>query len=496
MPYFLFKNYYYKTKNAKHYSMKLLLKNLKLIEKKDKQLHRLGLFVASTYHNKGETIVIDLFDVITKNHPNYELSKEEIFAKIWTEKDYNDRAFSVYASKLNDLVEEFFIQEELKNDPFLKQSLLAKAYARKEDFHLFNSAQKKAKSEIKKESSISAYQQATLGIEAIFHIENKNLEDDTLLKDTLLNVERVSLLEQLKLHAELLSRTQILANNEQSSLNLLLNQVYIEDYFQFLPIEIYVKTLQFSIQNDTPKYSETVDLFTKNVHLFSNIEQLQLFSLVQNFNIRQINSGQKREKEMNEFYLMGIQLGIFQEGRAMSESTFLNIANNFSILHEFEKHKQFVSKFTKSLPKENREIVLTLAKVNFYFYQFENTKSTHFLGDIQLIARKIDSISGKLMYNLLLRMSLCKTYYELLLIDNLMLQLIESEIIAFKSFIKRKKISEEKIALYANFFSILSELIKITYKPNANEKARLRERCNTVSPLGNRAYLLRKIESL
>ena len=77
-----------------------------------------------------------------------------------------------------------------------------------------------------------------------------------------------------------------------------------------------------------------------------------------------------------------------------------------------------------------------------------------------------------------------------------MLQLIESEITKFKSFIKRKKISAEKAASYINFFKILSDLIKFSYQPNAEAKAKLQEHCMTMTPLANKAYLLRKINDL
>ena len=473
-----------------------LIENLKLIHKANKELDRLERFVSSSYHNKGQQILPALLNELLKSYPNYNIDEEKIYKEITNRITFSIASWRSYCSQLNGLVEQFLIQEQLQENTFFQQQLLAKAYIKKSSFFNFLKAQANTEKKIKEGSSISVHQLATLGTEAIFHTENKNLKDDTLLKNTLLNVERTSMLEQLKLHAELLSRTQILANDEYSKLNLLLSQAYIENYFHFLPIEIYVKILEFSIQNDTPKYSETVDLFTKNIHLFTETEQLQLFSLIQNFNIRQINAGQKREQEMCEMYLLGIQVGIFQEGNSMSEVTFLNIANNFSMLHKFEEHEKFVSKFSKSLPKENTKVILLLAKVNFYFYQFENTKSTHFLRDIQVIASEIDSLSGNLMYNLLLRMSLCKTYYELLLTNDSMLQLIESEIAKFKSFIKRKKISTEKIALYNNFFVILSELIKLTSKPNSEAKAKLQERCIAMNPLGNKAYLLRKIGNL
>ena len=473
-----------------------LIENLKLIHKANKELDRLERFVSSSYHNEGQKILPVLLEELLNHYPHYVIDEEEIYKIIADREKFSIASWRSYCSQLNGLVEQFLIQEQLQENTFFQQQLLAKAYIKKSSFSNFLKAQANTEKKIKEGSSISVHQLATLGTEAIFHTENKNLEDDTLLKNTLLNVERTSMLEQLKLHAELLSRTQILANDEYSKLNLLLSQAYIENYFHFLPIEIYVKILEFSIQNDTPKYSETVDLFTKNIHLFTETEQLQLFSLIQNFNIRQINAGQKREQEMCEMYLLGIQVGIFQEGNSMSEVTFLNIANNFSMLHKFEEHEKFVSKFSKSLPKENTKVILLLAKVNFYFYQFENTKSTHFLRDIQVIASEIDSLSGNLMYNLLLRMSLCKTYYELLLTNDSMLQLIESEIAKFKSFIKRKKISTEKIALYNNFFVILSELIKLTSKPNSEAKAKLQERCIAMNPLGNKAYLLRKIGNL
>ena len=473
-----------------------LIENLKLIHKANKELDRLERFVSSSYHNKGQQILPALLNELLKSYPYYNIDEKRIYKEITNRTTFSIASWRSYCSQLNGLIEQFLIQEQLQENTFFQQQLLAKAYIKKGSFSNFLKAQANTEKKIKEGSSISVHQLATLGTEAIFHTENKNLEDDTLLKNTLLNVERTSMLEQLKLHAELLSRTQILANDEYSKLNLLLSQAYIENYFHFLPIEIYVKILEFSIQNDTPKYSETVDLFTKNIHLFTETEQLQLFSLIQNFNIRQINAGQKREQEMCEMYLLGIQVGIFQEGNSMSEVTFLNIANNFSMLHKFEEHEKFVSKFSKSLPKENTKVILLLAKVNFYFYQFENTKSTHFLRDIQVIASEIDSLSGNLMYNLLLRMSLCKTYYELLLTNDSMLQLIESEIAKFKSFIKRKKISTEKIALYNNFFVILSELIKLTSKPNSEAKAKLQERCIAMNPLGNKAYLLRKIGNL
>ena len=166
------------------------------------------------------------------------------------------------------------------------------------------------------------------------------------------------------------------------------------------------------------------------------------------------------------------------------------------MLYKFEEYDDFVLKYSLSLGKENKEIVEKLAKSNYYFYKFEEKKDFTLLGEIQKISSSLHHINGKLTLNLALRTTLCKTYLELSLIDNSMSQLVDNEIIAFKSFIKRKKINEEKVLTYSKFFTILSELNKLVQKPDKKAKVKLLKRINKLMPFGNSTYLLQKIENL
>lgn len=492
---FYSKNYHYKTKNAKHYSMKLLLKNLKLIDKKDKQLHRLGLFVASTYQNKGETDVINLFDAITKNHPNYELSKEEIFAKVWSEKNYNDRAFSVYTSKLNDLVEEFFIQEELKNDPFLKQSLLAKAYARKSNHEMFLKTLKTTEKSIDDKSSDAPQKIASLLLQKVFHPKTKNLEDDTLLEETLKNLELSSIFEQLKLHAELLSRSKIMSNyKEHESLEALLTRAKNSVYQQFVPILIYTNAILLNQSGTVSAFDKTLDLIAEHRKLFNNDEQRQLFSLIQNFNIGQLNKGLISNEQTYKIYQLGLEWGILRNDNTMSETTFLNIANNYSMLKKFDEAEKFIDEYAKQIKQSDTSIVLILAKSNWYFYQFEASRNVHFLHKIKSLTLDIEHISSNILYNLSLKMTRCKAYYELSFFDDKVIELLDNEINRFKSFVQRHKLSKEKVDLYINFLILLSDLIGCI--KNKENKKRLHKKAQELDSLGNRNWLLRKIEAM
>ena len=320
----------------------ILIKNLKLISKKDRELDRLTRFVKSEYNNGGQKILTNLFDAIIAYYPHYQFDRKEIYKKITGESGFEEmdkkkeNLFNSYISQLNGIVEQFLMTEQLKTDHFLQQQLLAKAYLEKNDFSKFLKTNSSAKKRLPANQSDSERKLATLGLDLVFHPEYDNLKDKSLLLDTLLHTERGAIFEQLKIYAELFS-ISILVNNpiHLKKVTAFLKKSTKKEFLDFIPIKVYTQVLHFRIKNEAEKYLEILDLFESNFSIFSKAEQMQLFSLIQGFNIRNINNNQNCINQTYDFFNLGIKLNCFEMGKPISDTTFLNIANSKSMLYKF-----------------------------------------------------------------------------------------------------------------------------------------------------------------
>ncbi|MBP9096058.1 MAG: hypothetical protein KBG21_05575, partial [Ignavibacteria bacterium] len=97
------------------------MKNTKIIELlktfTEKELGGFGDFVSSKYFNQNEKI-IKLFEILKKNSPDFEsdeLAKENIYAKIFGKKKYEDEKMRTLISNLMKLCKKYLIQLNIES---------------------------------------------------------------------------------------------------------------------------------------------------------------------------------------------------------------------------------------------------------------------------------------------------------------------------------------------------------------------------------------------
>jgi hypothetical protein len=364
---------------------------------------------------------------------------------------------------LNELIEQFLIQEALKKDKALQQQLLAKVYNEKNQFERFETANKAAQKELEgqKDGAFKFSQIAELKQQIFFHPHNKSLEKDAnSLFEIIQYLDESHLMAKLKLVSEYLSRASIYENPKD--IFLLEELIIFAQLPDFQPNKIiqFYALLSLMYLNKTPEsYHLAQNFIEKNkAALYEKDYQMHL----QNFLIRESNNGNEnvasvileKQKEILEKQLLdGVSV--------LSEQTFLNIVSAACLANDLDYLDTFIPKHESFIPEMNRKIIIILANANLSFYRYLKEKDKKHLDDILESTRDMDALKGDLTYNLMLRMNISKTYFEYFLLNNEQVHLVKSYLNSFVAFIKRKELAKERKIIYINFCESVRQILLI-----------------------------------
>ncbi len=465
---------------------KKLINTLKIIPKRGKELDNLRKFINSEYHgiDKAAVAVFNVWDKTLQND-FATLDNKKVWQLAFPLKAYQDNQMRVYCSMLTDLIEQFLIQEELKKDTILQKQLLAKAFQARDKQQNFDKTNQELAILIKSQPlSAEKYLQSAILRDCIFKDNRfKNIaQSDTTLSEYLSNLDQFYIIQKLKIINAINDQKTVLKDETQIVLEDEIINIATQNTDNQL-IAMYLNLIELCKTNTIAQYEKVKNYFNEHKNNFVEDDKKSILQHLQNFLTRHHNQG-------NNWATRPLfELKIETLSKPLSETSFLNMVSIACMAGELDLGEKFVAENAAELQK-NQDIIVNIAYCNLYFYRFVQSKDESYLKKVEHCNSQIASLKKDLVYNLLLRVVLCKTYFELQKMDITYASRFETEVKNAKQFLLQKSFASGKRTENINFFNFIYKIYKNSHNPselqlihdeipnaNTGNKAWLRSHC-------------------
>lgn len=462
-----------------------LINTLKTFTKKE--LKELDLFINTPLFNKNKE-VIQLLDALKKSHPNFDnktLTHSNLAHRLF--KNNEVQRIRYIMTDLVRLVEHFIAY---KNFSTQQHGHLINAYKdRGLDKYYKQEAAKRERS-LNEKSTVrdneyykSVHELNELSYQYTSDNDGRNI--DTELQNLADNLDAFYLSKKLKYSCEIINRMNIL--NEEYDIELLNHLIEYIDANEVADIPSVVvyhnvlKTLRHPEQEKN--YDELKKLVTEHLLKFKKEEQNDLYGYLQNYCIKQINTGNNDYLiQLFENYDEMLNHNVAINNDQIAQFDFKNIVTVALRVEKYQWTENFIDEYQQFLPESHRLNAVTYNKARLNFY-LKNYKA----GLKGLLAVEFTDI----YYALDSRALLLKTYYEL---DDL--ESAESLINAFKIYLKRDTtISEYQNLTYTNFLKIVNQLLRLKMGYVVDLKA-IEKQLNAIDQIADLTWLKQKIQDL
>lgn len=452
-----------------------------------KELKELELFITTPLFNKN-TDVIKLLSILKKSYPLFDIgivTHEKISLKLYGNVDVKRVRYAM--TELTRLIEKFMAFNVFSDED---HNYLVKAYQSRGLNKYFKQEALKRNNELNIHSSIrdEDYYKSQHDLNEIsyqYTLEHDNRNIDTELQGLVDNLDVFYLSKKLKYSCEIINRMNIL--KVEYDINLLNNLL---DYIDYNPVKeipsvmVYYQVLKTLQQPEAEEnYYQLKQLISQHLNRFKKDEQYDLYGYLQNYCIKQINSG-------NDHYLIRLfetynemlvkQVAIKND--SIAQFDFKNIVTVALRVEEYNWTEKFINDYQKYLPVNHKSNAVNYNLARLYFYQKQYKNGLRQLLDVEFT---------DIYYSLDSRVLLLKTYYEL---DDL--ESAASLINAFKIFLKRdNKISEYQNLTYSGFLKIAHQLIRFKMG-QTNNIQKIEKELDATKQIADLTWLKQKVAAL
>jgi hypothetical protein len=318
-----------------------------------------------------------------------------------------------------------------------------------------------------------------------YTLENENRNIDTELQSLVDNLDVFYLSKKLKYSCEIINRMNILkVVYDINLLNNLLDYIKAHNVKDVPSIMIYYRVLT-TLQDpkEEKNYFVLKQLIIEHLSKFKKDEQYDLYGYLQNYCIKQINSGNNNYlNRLFENYNDMLIRDVVIKNNLIAQFDFKNIVTVALRVEEYNWTEKFITKYQYFLAKEHKVNAVNYNLARLYFYQ-----KKYKIGLKQLLSVEFTDI----YYSLDSRALLLKTYYEM---DDL--ESASSLINAFKIFLKRDNtISEYQNLTYSNFLQLVYLLVrfKMGYKQDLKT---IEAKLNKTEQIADLTWLRQKFQEL
>lgn len=434
-----------------------------------------------------------LFQSIRKYHPSYDhasLSKEKLFAKVFSNIKYSDVKIRNLMGELSQLIEDCLIFYQIKSDTSLRRRELASVYLRKNQTFLFE----KEFNKIQKELTASTirdvehyqllYKQTSNRLESL-RAENVN-EQLEFLQEKDRNLELFYQLSKIQLESELRSSRNIISVADKKSSEWAKKHLENEN----IVYQLFQKTIELHVGKQEKVFEELKHFFVENIEkLALGYKQIFFLHLI-NFAIGKMKEDDKRYNPVVvELYLLSLEHNAILVKGLIRFVDFFNIVTTAIKEKGSEWGMQFVKDYASFLDEVEREDTIALSQIIIYSY------SRQFAKAISLYSQ---SNFSDIQKHLAVRTQAIRCYFELFIKDDSYFNLLEDQTYAFEKFIRRSETIEEtyKEACFY-FLQMVRKIAKEKLKGGLNEekKKRLLIALKEQKIVVSRSWLIEKIET-
>lgn len=485
----------------KNVIFRLSMQNTRLIEIlktfKEKELYGLEDLISSKFFNKNP-LIIELFTHVKKYYPHFEseeLSKQNLYSKIFGQKKYNDEIMRTLISGLMKLTKKYLIQLELDTRFYDSNLLLLTQLQKRAQQQLFEYEYKKAKTLLseklyhEREFYLSNY----LGDFELFYSHPmgiKNMAKETALLEAIAdNFENFMLHELMDINYQMLTR--------KIKTNYVPKYLLIDEVKRMLETKDYsdnpallLKYYSFMCIEDMEKeeyYEKTEKLFLECYEKISTFERASNHLALINYCMLKISQGVHKYYEKSfELYKFALAQGLyFEHNKYILPLLFLNIVKCGLYLENKKWVHNFIFEYKNKISPEARK---EISSVSFALYYFSE-------GDFENALKHINKINTHFTsLKLEIKTLSIKIFYELNYIEN-----IYSSVDALKHFVKNTpSLSKHFKAHSVNFNKYVIKLVELKEKKKKNELDYLRKEISDISEFGliNQKWILQKIDAL
>ncbi len=463
-----------------------LVKILKSLSKEE--MKYLGWFVKSDYFNTDENLVV-FYEYLKRYYPGFDstkFTKEVVFQHIFTKDSYDDAKMRNLMSKMTQLLEEYLVCLEWKQDKFVRDKLLIDAFERRNiDFDEFKKLTNGLIGEIgslpfrdedyfllNMELQKKLYYQSTaIGANGT----DKIIEDASDCLNNFYSLSRLKMMNEISsLMASKSIAKSIKKNKEFDENNILL--------------KIYNNIAELYEQKSEAIYFATKTVFLSNINEIRRSEQKFVIKYLLEFAIREVRSDSKYLREIFELYKIAHENEILENYGIISNATFVNIVMAASVIGEFAWCRLFLAECQVKIESKTRKEMIALGEGFVAFY------NKNYSTVIDLISNL--NFKG-VLYQLLAKSLSLKSYFELFLLDNSYFSFVKSYSESFEKYVSRNPdIGSRKSSSYTSYVKFVRKLAGLIHQSelSVDRKKLLIKELNGKGEIAEMNWLRTKIE--
>ncbi len=443
----------------------------------------------SPYFTSNQNLLL-LYKILRNKHPNYNsstLQKEKVFSKIFPNSTYSDNKMRNLMSELRLIVEQHLKLQQLGQDCFGQNIYLAEALIEKGDLSLLDKVAKQMEKQLAEyefhthDFYYSNYR--TLQIRKITLQSRDTLKSSQLIMESAESLEHFYHFTNLQLNIELRSLGEFAAIKSDKS-----NEESLEENIIY---QLFKSTLSLIETNDIDLYHSIKKQLFNNLHRFDSKSRVDIFSLLLNFTVRQMNLDDNKFNTLAfNLYKDAFQYQIFDDYLTLIESHFFNIVAIGSKEKEFDWTIEFMQSHQHLLNDLTKNDLLKACYANLYFHQGHFSKAIDTLVQYNFTSA---------IYNNFSKIHLIRCYFELFMQDKSYYDLLIAQSHSFEKYSRRNKyLSEFRIGTQLAFAQYIRKMAMLQLRGSltTKEKNQLHHSLQQHKNIVSRSWLVEKIEAL
>lgn len=452
---------------------------------------RLMKFMASPYFNPSRALTLLcelLLRLIEQGKPGFD--RQEIWKKLVPGEEYDDVNFRKYCSDLLKLLEVFMAQETIEKDgPQQAIDTLEFIVGRKVE-PLYNGAFRQVRAEMEKYTYRSLdYYQKQYEIERQYYLMmdfDQKVNVRANIEEISSNLDLFYWIEKIKFYIAALSHRKT-GNYEYrvDFMDDILRLLKVKPVEEFPSLAVYYYSLLTLLdETNTEHYYNLKRMLTEYAVVMPQKEAIELFDSALHYCTGKLNKGSKEfMQEYFELFELAISKNIFLVHNELAIWRFNNAIGVALGLGKLDWAERFIKDNYTLLPTENQQNAYTFNLARVYRFQGKYEQVLELLRNVEY---------EDIGYNLLSKMMLTITYYELDAYETL-----SSFLESFRVFLNRQKnLPQQRRKSYLNLIKFVRRLTRLLPSDKAAiAKLReevVREKASTV----NHEWLLEKLDSL
>ena len=456
-----------------------------------KELKTLNKWLRSPAHNQREDVVL-LYEYLLKDdhlRKDAYLGKTVAFPHVYPNEDYDDAKFRQTIFFFMKALEDFLIYQEIRESDVQSKMTLSRVYRKRRLNRHFEKNMKQIESlqqkQVYRNRDYHRNEFYRLQEEYDFVVSQEKRTIDMNLQEVSDTLDISYLADKLRHSCHMLAhQTVYKVDYNLSLMTELFNHIESNPKILEIPaIAIYY----YSYMTVTDKANEShfhnlKSQIFENGHLFPQRELMALYIIALNYCIGQKNMGVLHFiRESFELYQQGIETGILIQRGQISRFTFINAVINGTFVKEFTWVEDFIHNYKGYLDDKSREDVVQFSLSKLYYEKSDYDKALR-------ICSQMDY--KDILMSLVSKTMVLKIYYEQRELD-----VLESYLESFRSYLSRKKATAYHKSNFKNIIRLTKKLVRINpYDPKG--KSKIIKEIETTNPLTERAWLMEQAERL